>query len=62
MVNQERHQRRLRIDNVNSRVKHCRSVKDWIRLWKPGVRHLVMEHCYALHNFRVRLTPGRPMV
>ena len=34
------------------------SSKDRIRLWKEGVRDLVMEVCCALHNFRVRLTPG----
>ncbi len=33
-----------------------------IRLWKEGVRDLVMEICCALHNFRVRLTPWQPMV
>jgi len=33
------------------------SLKDRIRLWKQGVRDLVMEICCALHNFRVRLTP-----
>jgi hypothetical protein len=38
-------------------VKRCRIVKDRIRLWKEGVCDLVMELCYALHNFRVRLTP-----
>src|SRR5215471_3029784 len=32
-------------------------LKDRIRLWKGGVRDLVMELCCALHNFRVRLTP-----
>jgi hypothetical protein len=37
-------------------------VKDRIRLWKAGVRDLVMELCCALHNFRVRLTPWQPMV
>jgi hypothetical protein len=26
------------------------------------VRELVMALCYALHNFRVRLTPWQPMV
>src|SRR5712692_8827133 len=51
------HQRRLRIEHVNSSVKRCRIVKDRIRLWKDGVRDLVMELCRALHNFRVRLTP-----
>jgi hypothetical protein len=40
----------------------CRIVKDRIRLWKQGVRDLVMELCCALHNFRVRLTPWQPMI
>ena len=38
------------------------SLKDRIRLWKEGVRDLVMELCCALHNFRVRLTPWQPIV
>ena len=61
-ANQALHQRQLRIEHVNSSVKRCRIVKDQIRLWKEGVRDLVMELCCALHNFRVRLTPWRPMV
>jgi hypothetical protein len=56
-ANQALHHRRLRIEPVNSSVKHCRIVKDRIRLWKQGVRDLVMEICCALHHFRVRLTP-----
>ena len=56
------HQRRLRIAHVNSSVKRCRSVKDRIRLWKEGIRDLVLELCCALHNFRVRLTPWQPMI
>jgi len=36
--------------------------KDRIRLWKKGVRDVVMELCCALHNFRVRLTPWQLMV
>jgi hypothetical protein len=61
-ANQALHERRLRIEHVNSSVKRCRIVKDRIRLWKQGVRDLVMELCCALHNFRVRLTPWQPMV
>ena len=61
-TNQVLHQRRLRIEHVNSSVKRCRIVKDRLRLWKQGVRDLVMELCCALHNFRVRLTPWLPMV
>jgi DDE superfamily endonuclease len=61
-ANQALNPRRLRIEHVHSSVKRCRIVKDRIRLWKEGVRDLVMELCCALHNFRVRLTPWRPMV
>jgi hypothetical protein len=61
-ANQVLNYRRLRIEHVNSSVKRCRVVKDRIRLWKQGVRDVVMEICCALHNFRVRLTPWQPMV
>jgi hypothetical protein len=62
MAHQALTQRRLRIEHVNSRVKRWRIVKDRIRLWKEGVRDLVMAICCALHNFRVRLTPWQLMV
>ena len=61
-ANQALNQRRLRIEPVNSRVKRCRIVKDRIRLWKEGVRAVVMAICCALHTFRVRLSPWQPMV
>ena len=61
-ANQALHQRRLRIEHVNSSVKRCRTVKDRIRLWKDGIRDLVMELCCALHIFGVRLTPWQLMV
>jgi hypothetical protein len=57
LANQALHDRRLRIEHVNSSVKRCRSVKDRMRLWKAGVRDLVMDLCCALHNVRVRLNP-----
>src|SRR5262249_48772075 len=62
LANQALHQRRLRIEHVNSSVKRCRIVKDRMRLWKEGIRDLVMEICCALHNFRVRLNPWLPMI
>ena len=62
LANQTLHQRRLRIEHVNSSVKRGRIVKDRMRLWKQGVRDLVMELCCALHNFRVRLNPWLPMI
>jgi hypothetical protein len=37
-------------------------VKDRLRLWKTGIRDVVMDCCCALHNFRVRLTPWQPMI
>jgi hypothetical protein len=61
-ANQALTQRRLRIEPVKSRVQRCRIVKARIRLWKAGVRDLVMELCCALHHFRVRLTPWQPMI
>ena len=54
--------RRVRIEHVNSSVKRCRIVHDICRLRKPGVRDRVMEICCGLHNFRVRLTPWRPLI
>jgi hypothetical protein len=62
LANQALHHHRRRIEHVHSSVKRCRIVKDRIRLWKQGVRDLVMELCCALHNFRVRLTPWQSMV
>src|SRR5207247_1484363 len=49
LANQALHQRRRRIEHVNSSVKRCRIVKERIRLWKQVVRDLVMELCCALH-------------
>ena len=43
-VNQALYHRRLRIEHVNSGVKRWRIVKDRIRLWKEGVRDLVMNY------------------
>jgi hypothetical protein len=62
LTNQALDQRRLRIEHVHSSVKRCRISKDRLRLWKQGIRDLVMERCCALHNFRVRLTPWQPMI
>jgi hypothetical protein len=50
--------RRVRIDHVKSSVKRCRMLKETIRLWKDGIRDMVMEIGCALHHFRVRLTPS----
>lgn len=60
-ANREVARRRVRIEHVNSSVKRCRIVKDTLRLLKAGMRDLVMELCCALHNFRLRLSPWRPM-
>jgi DNA invertase Pin-like site-specific DNA recombinase len=47
---------------VHSRVQRCRIVTDRMRLWKQGVRDLVMALCCALHHVRVHLTPWQPLV
>jgi len=59
--NQEIAKRRILIEHVISGIKRCRIVKDTIRLWKEGVRDLVMEICCALHNLRTRSRP-HPLV
>jgi len=60
--NQQIARRRVRIEHVNSSIKRCRIVKDTVRLFREGARDMVVEICCALHNFRVRLTPWKPMV
>ena len=60
--NQQLARRRVRIEHVNSSVKRCRIVKDTVRLFKEGIRDMLAEICCALHNFRVRITPWKPMV
>ena len=49
--------RRIVAEHVISSVKRCRIVKDTIRVWKDGLRDMVMEVCCGLHNFRIRLSP-----
>jgi DDE superfamily endonuclease len=61
--NRQLARRRVRIEHVNSSVKRCRMLKETIRLWKTGIRDMVMEIGCALHNFRVRLTRSwTPMI
>ena len=62
-ANQAMARRRVRIEHVNSSVKRCRMLKETIRMWKDGMRDMVMEIGCALHNFRVRFTASwTPMV
>jgi hypothetical protein len=62
-VNRELARRRVRIEHVHSSVKRGRMLKETIRMWKDGIRDMVMEIGCALHNLRVRLTPSwTPMV
>jgi len=62
IFNQQLARRRVRIEHVNSSVKRCRIVKDTIRIFREGARDMVTEICCALHNFRVRLSPWKPMI
>jgi len=55
--------RRVRIDQVNSRVSRGRMLTETIRAWNAGIRDMVRESGCAQHNFRVRLPPSWiPMV
>jgi len=49
--------RRVRIEHIIASVKRLRILKEPIRLWKAGVRDMVIAIGAALHNFRVRVTP-----
>jgi len=61
--NREIARRRVRIEHVHSSVKRCRMLKETLRMWKDGMRDMVMEIGCALHNLRVRCTPSwTPMV
>jgi len=60
-ANQAIARRRIMIEHVISGIKRCRIVKDTIRMWKEGVRDLVMEISCALHNLRVSSRP-QPLV
>lgn len=59
--NRQLARRRVRIEHVNSSVKRCRILKDPIRLFKDTARDMVVEIGCALHNFRVRITPWKPI-
>jgi DDE superfamily endonuclease len=56
-ANQALASRRVPIEHVNSSVKRLRILKEPCRLFKAGVRDMVMEIGCALHNFRARITP-----
>ncbi len=44
---------RIVVENVISRVKRCRIVKDCLRMTKENISDLVMEIACGLHNLRV---------
>ena len=50
--------RRVRIEHVHSSVKRCRMLQDTVRVWKAGIRDMIMAIGCALQNLRVRLTPS----
>jgi hypothetical protein len=60
-ANQAHAGRRVRIEHVISGAKRCRMVKDRIRLYRGGIRDLVMEGACALHNLRLRFRPWTPL-
>jgi hypothetical protein len=59
--NQAKARRRIYIEHVNSSVKRLRILKDICRLTLSGMRDMLIEIGCALHNFRLRLDPWRPI-
>jgi hypothetical protein len=57
LAHQALYDRRWRMEHVNSSVQRCRVVTDRIRLWKAGVRDVVIARCCAVHTVRVHLAP-----
>lgn len=57
-ANQALASRRVAIEHVNSSVKRLRILSEPCRLFKKGVRDILMEIGCALHNFRLRITPS----
>lgn len=57
-ANQALASRRVAIEHVNSSVKRLRILSEPCRLFKDGVRDMLMEIGCALHNFRLRITPS----
>lgn len=49
--------RRVPIEHVIASIKRLRILKEPIRLWKEGVRDMVIAIGAALHNLRVRINP-----
>ena len=48
---------RVRVEHAIGGVKRFRIVKDKLRLWKRGLRDIVIETCCGLHNFRLNFRP-----
>jgi len=44
---------RVKVEHAIGGVKILRIVKDRIRLWKKGIKDLVMELACAIHNFKI---------
>lgn len=44
---------RVKVEHAIGAVKIMRIVKDRIRLWKKGIKDLVMELACGIHNFKI---------
>lgn len=44
---------RVKVEHALGKVKIYRILKDRIRLWKQGVKDMVMALCCGLHNFKL---------
>jgi|GEM_PF-5206279 len=48
-------------DHVDSSIKHCRILKERMRLLRTGTRDHVMKIGGGLHNLRIRVRPWLPV-
>ena len=54
--NRKKAAQRVKVERAIGGVKIMRIVKDRIRLWKTGIKDLVMELACGLHNFKIAYT------
>jgi hypothetical protein len=51
--NKQRASVRVKVEHMIGKVKIYRILKDTIRMWRQGIKDLVMELACALYNFKI---------
>jgi hypothetical protein len=45
--------KRVKVEQAIGKVETCRILKDCIRMWKQGIKDLVIVPCFAHHYFKI---------